>query len=378
MQIKKLTLKNYRNYEELELHFDDAVQLFLGNNAQGKTNIIEAIYYAAFGRSHRTRVDSELIQFDKENAKNELIFTRRGVEMKLEFSYNQHSRRRINLNNGSIRQKELIGTVNAVLFSPEDLYLVKGAPAERRRYIDAELSQSSPVYYNELIRYSHIIKQRNNLLKKIRVNEAAPDMLELWDSQLVPSAARIILYRLEAVAKLAEHAENISKIIASHEKLTIKYEINAPVIPVINLNEDKEKLTTSLKLWYNELLLKQVDRDIYRGSTTYGPHHDDLYIAVEGKDLRKYGSQGQQRTGALALKLAELSYITSEVGEKPILLLDDVMSELDIERRSALLEFIREEKIQTFITSTDAAYFPAGLIKKYYSVKSGKVNQIQN
>lgn len=369
MQITELTLRSYRSYETLHLAFDPGVQIFLGANAQGKTNIIEALYYAAFGRSHRTSSDAELIRVGADGARIALSFRRHDVPGALSFTFARGARRRIEYAGESLRQRDLVGILPMVLFSPEDLFLVKGAPALRRRYLDAELSQASPAYYGELLRYTRILKQRNAVLKDIRERLAAPDDLLPWDAQLAKSAAYIVTRRTSAVAQLGALSARVQAVLAAGEELALAYEIAGAGA------EDfaEDDMTESLHLWYNKMLCEGRARDIARAATGVGPHLDDLVLRVGGMSLRSYGSQGQQRTGALALKLAELFYLQENVGEAPILLLDDVMSELDADRRRALLDFIRHENIQTFITATDAAYFPAERMGTYRYVEAGKV-----
>lgn len=356
MRITRLELHSYRNYETLDLCFDPGVQIFLGANAQGKTNIIEALYYASFGRSHRTTSDAELIRMGESAGRIDLSFLRHDVPGELSFTFERGHRRRILRAGESLRQRELVGLLPMVLFSPEDLFLVKGAPALRRRYLDAELSQASPAYYGELLRYTHILRQRGAILKDIRERLAHIDALEPWDVQLARSAARIVTRRIAAAERLGALSGRVQSVLAAGEELTISYEIAH--VPE-GLTGEKDGMADRLELWYNKTLVECRVRDIARGSTGVGPHLDDLVLFVGGMSLRSYGSQGQQRTGALALKLAELFYLRDSVGEAPILLLDDVMSELDADRRAALLSFIRSEHIQTFITATDAAYFPA-------------------
>ena len=369
MQITELTLRSYRSYETLHLAFDPGVQIFLGANAQGKTNIIEALYYAAFGRSHRTSSDAELIRVGEDGAHIALSFRRHDVPGALSFTFARGARRRIEYAGESLRQRDLVGILPMVLFSPEDLFLVKGAPALRRRYLDAELSQASPAYYGELLRYTRILKQRNAVLKDIRERLAAPDDLLPWDAQLAKSAAYIVTRRTSAVAQLGELSARVQSVLAAGEELTLVYDI-AGAAPESGAKDD---MTERLYLWYNKMLREGRARDIARAATGVGPHLDDLVLRVGGMNLRSFGSQGQQRTGALALKLAELFYLQENVGEAPILLLDDVMSELDADRRRALLDFIRHENIQTFITATDAAYFPAERMGTYRYVEEGKV-----
>lgn len=369
MQITELTLRSYRSYETLHLAFDPGVQIFLGANAQGKTNIIEALYYAAFGRSHRTSSDAELIRVGADGAHIALSFRRHDVPGALSFTFARGARRRIEYAGESLRQRDLVGILPMVLFSPEDLFLVKGAPALRRRYLDAELSQASPAYYGELLRYTRILKQRNAVLKDIRERLAAPDDLLPWDAQLAKSAAYIVTRRTSAVAQLGALSARVQSVLAAGEELTLVYDI-AGAAPESGAKDD---MTERLYLWYNKMLREGRARDIARAATGVGPHLDDLVLRVGGMNLRSFGSQGQQRTGALALKLAELFYLQENVGEAPILLLDDVMSELDADRRRALLDFIRHENIQTFITATDAAYFPAERMGTYRYVEAGKV-----
>ena len=369
MQITELTLRSYRSYETLHLAFDPGVQIFLGANAQGKTNIIEALYYAAFGRSHRTSSDAELIRVGADGAHIGLSFRRHDVPGELSFTFARGARRRITYAGESLRQRDLVGILPMVLFSPEDLFLVKGAPALRRRYLDAELSQASPAYYGELLRYTRILKQRNAVLKDIRERLAAPDDLSPWDAQLARSAAYIVTRRIAAVAQLGALSARVQAVLAAGEELALAYEIAGAGA------EDfaEDDMTESLHVWYNKMLCEGHARDIARAATGVGPHLDDLVLRVGGMSLRSYGSQGQQRTGALALKLAELFYLQENIGEAPILLLDDVMSELDADRRRALLDFIRHEHIQTFITATDAAYFPAERMGTYRYVEAGTV-----
>lgn len=369
MQITELTLRSYRSYETLHLAFDPGVQIFLGANAQGKTNIIEALYYAVFGRSHRTSSDAELIRVGADGAHIGLSFRRHDVPGELSFTFARGARRRITYAGESLRQRDLVGILPMVLFSPEDLFLVKGAPALRRRYLDAELSQASPAYYGELLRYTRILKQRNAVLKDIRERLAAPDDLLPWDAQLARSAAYIVTRRIAAVAQLGALSARVQAVLAAGEELALAYEIAGAGA------EDfaEDDMTEALHVWYNKMLCEGRARDIARAATGVGPHLDDLVLRVGGMSLRSYGSQGQQRTGALALKLAELFYLQENIGEAPILLLDDVMSELDADRRRALLDFIRHEHIQTFITATDAAYFPTERMGTYRYVEAGTV-----
>ena len=365
MKVNHITLRNFRNYVNLKLEFTQSITIFIGDNAQGKTNILESLYYGSMGRSHRTNTDSELIRWNNSGGSIEVSFSRLNIENQLQFKLYQQEPREINHNGYKIKPKEVVGLLNVVLFSPEDLLLVKGMPNLRRRFLDMELSQANPSYYQQLVKYNRILSQRNTLLKKIRERKAAPEMLTPWDTQLAEMAAKIVAKRLEAVKKLSMLANLMHrKITANKENLSIVYEISG--------FEEKEGEISA------DTYLKKLDafrqQDIFRGSTGVGPHRDDLILWVNGVNLRTYGSQGQQRTGVLSLKLAELEFIKSETTEYPILLLDDVMSELDASRREHLLSFIKD-RVQTFITATEEKYFPEWKFGKFYRVNSGTVTE---
>lgn len=363
MKVTRLTLHNYRNYAQLSLDFTHNLNIFIGENAQGKTNIIEAIYYASMGHSHRTNTDSELISWQKIEANIGLTFERLGIENQLKFHFSNEKSKEIVYNSHPIKQKDLIGAVNVVLFSPEDLGLIKGAPSGRRKFLDNEISQASPTYYRQLIKYNRIIAQRNMLLKKIKERKAKRDLLESWDAQLSVIASAVVIKRLDAVKKLNMLANLMHRRISKNkENLEISYCLQG------SDNNVPEDLIT----WYNNKLSESHDLDILRGNTNVGPHRDDIVLKVNHINLRSFGSQGQQRTGVLALKLAELEFIKSETGQYPVLLLDDVMSELDLNRREQLLLFIKE-RIQTFITATDMHYFPKESAGKYYRVVAGQI-----
>lgn len=365
MRINHISLHNYRNYRSLELPVNHNINIFLGHNAQGKTNIIEAIYYAALGHSHRTNSDSDLIFWQQPSGHIHLDFSRLMVAHKLQIYFQNGRRQKLLHNEHVIKLKELIGIVNVVLFSPEDLALIKGAPQGRRKFLDGEISQASPAYYDKLVKYNRVMAQRNMLLKKIREGRAKRSLLESWDMQFAELAAALVQKRSEAVKKLNMLANLMHrKLSKNQEGLEISYVIAGA----------DEKIPLDLVLWYNKKLNDTFENDIIHGSTSIGPHRDDLVFKVNDINLKSFGSQGQQRTGVLALKLAELEFIKSETGEYPILLLDDVMSELDADRREQLLLFIKE-RVQTFITATDRAYFPSHAQGKYYYVSGGMVSE---
>jgi DNA replication and repair protein RecF len=346
LYIENISLTNYRNYDKAEVSFENKVNVFLGENAQGKTNIMEAIYVLAIAKSHRTSRDKELISWDKDYAKIEgIIKNKRGpLDLKLIIS-NKGKKAKLN----HIEQKKLsqyIGAMNIVMFAPEDLNLVKGSPQVRRRFIDIEIGQVNPVYMHDLGLYQKLLQQRNHLLKQMQRKQTKDyTMLEVMTTQLTEVAAKIFLKRFEFIKLLQKWADPIHKGISRNlEQLEIQYKPSVDV----SENMDLSKMI--------EVCLEKFDKirnkEIERGVTLAGPHRDDLLFLVNGKDVQTYGSQGQQRTTALSVKLAEIELIHSEVGEYPILLLDDVLSELDDYRQSHLLNTI-QGKVQTFVTTTN-------------------------
>ena len=314
MRITGLKLHNFRNYRDLEQAFEPGLTVFTGLNGAGKTNVLEAIFLCALGRSHRTSRDAELIRMGEMEGMVLLNLVTRGGSRSIREELVSGERKRIFLDGAPVAKSgELMGCLNVVMFSPEDLILVKGGPAERRRFMDMEISQLKPAYYYDLQQYNQALKQRNNLLKD--GIETAGDMLELWDEQLSRLGARIEIARAAFCRDLKELAGEL------HD----------------HMSSGKENL----------------DKDLIRGFTSAGPHRDDLLLELNGCDVRTYGSQGQQRTTALSLKLSEIALIERLRQEKPVLLLDDVFSELDERRRELLLSAI--EGCQGFITCTHLA-----------------------
>ena len=365
MRVRTVTLANYRNYEQQSIEASPSVNIFLGRNAQGKTNILEGIWYAALGRSHRARTDAELIRWNEAAGRLSLETERRGVKYALEFRFFRNRRRQIFLGGQPIPTRDLIGTLNVVLFSPEDLLFVNGAPEGRRRFLNMELSQADATYFYDLAVYTRLLSQRNALLKRLRERGGRPEELQPWDVQLAEKAVRVVQKRQEAVKKLSDLAGEVhQRLTGGEEKLTIEYRRHGP-----------DEVAEALLSWYNNTLRDSAAADIRRGSTGVGPHLDDLILKVNGAELRAYGSQGQQRTGVLSLKLAELEFLRKATGEYPVLLLDDVMSELDGGRRKELLSFLQRENIQTFITATDAAYFPAAIPGTVFTVEKGTIRE---
>ena len=373
MKINNITLRCFRNYEQLSLDLSANLNIFTGLNAQGKTNIIEAVHLCSLGISHRTRSDGDLIMLNQMQAKVDIKFVKAGVESELKFILRRGKGRQIELNGSIATQKELPGTLTMVLFSPEDLMLIKGGPLLRRRFLDIELSQTSLLYYSELVRYNKILQQRNSLLKKIREQKALPEMLDMWDCQLAKSAAFLAYKRLIGVDKLVQIAQQIhTEISKGREKLSFSYVIHKADE---KLSTVKTKGASELAKWYEEVLYKYRNYDIFRGSTSVGIHRDDIAFDVDGIDLKSFGSQGQQRSCVLSLKLSELQFLKGETGEYPVLLLDDVMSELDAGRRKSLLNLLQTKNIQTLITATDKSLFEhtAKENDSFFTVENGHV-----
>ncbi|MBR6889280.1 MAG: DNA replication/repair protein RecF [Selenomonadaceae bacterium] len=359
MHVTEIFLKDWRNIAEMKIRLDAATNIFLGQNAQGKTNILEAINFASLLKS-RAGKETELIHWGRRAALARLKFFKADVSHELAIEISAERQRRILLDANAIRPRELIGKLNSVLFSPEDLFMFKGSPIGRRKFLDAQISQASPVYFMDLLKYNRIVEQRNVLLKKIRDEKAAPNELDLWDEQLAFAAEKVISKRLRSIDKLNRLANSMhKKISAQKENLSIVYDMGGPY----------EQKNIAEKFF--NLLRQRRDDDIKNGATSRGAHRDDLKFFIDGRELKLFGSQGQLRTATLALKLSELQFLKSETGEYPLLLLDDVMSELDAERRDLLLEFLRGEKIQTLITATDRAYFPPQILGKIFSVNAG-------
>lgn len=359
MHVTEISLTDWRNLVAVKLNFADAINVFLGLNAQGKTNLLEAINFASLGRS-RAAKDAELVRWGQSSALLRIKFFRRGVGHELSIEVSTTKRRRILFDANALKPRQLVGKLNSVLFAPEDLFMFRGSPAVRRKFLDAEISQASPVYFADLARHNRLVDQRNNLLKKIREGFARAAELDLWDEQLAACAEKVIVKRLEAVDKLNLLANLMQRKISSHrENLSVVYELHG--------------LSSTKNLAENFLATLRERRfvDIKRGSTSLGAHLDDLNFFVNGHELKLFGSQGQLRTAALALKLSELQFLKSETGEYPLLLLDDVMSELDAPRREMLINFLRREKIQTLITATDRAYFPSPGFGKFFFVTAG-------
>lgn len=341
MRVKSVILNNFRNYKNLKTTFSDGLNIIYGSNASGKTNLVESIYYAGLGKSPRTTKDKELINWESDFAYIKINIEKKYRSHDIEIHIDNHGKKRIAIDRIPVRKiNELIGVLNVVYFSPDELDIVKEGPAERRKFLDISLSQQRKKYFNDLIRYNKILAQRNKLLKDYNDPKVIKETLPIWDAQLADKGAEIIKARYEFCEKLKSIVEAEHNILTNgSEKLVIEYESR---IADGDINTIKEQ--------YEKMLHASYDKDIFMRYTTVGAHRDDLSITINGIDLRKYGSQGQKRTVALSLKLAEVNLFISEVGEAPVLILDDVLSELDDDRQNRLLEVV--SKAQTFITCT--------------------------
>lgn len=340
MRVSSLRLINFRNYEDSSFSFSENIIVLHGLNGVGKTNILEGIYTSTVGKSHRTSEDGDMIRFGAQEGSITLTFEKNEVEHKLFIKLPIQGRKIITLNENKLSQKELVGTLNTVLFSPEDLQLIKGAPKMRRHFLDLELSQTSKSYYQQLLLYNRALLQRNRLLKEYFGRSEIP--LEEWDIQLASAAAFITQKRLKSLEKINMLANLMHRrLTGGKENLKLSYEQPYNTENHITSKED-----------FYDLIKKSENQDRMRMTTSVGPHRDDIIFYNDKGNLKKFGSQGQQRTAVLAIKLSELEFIKSEVGEYPILLLDDVLSELDEERRQNLISFIHR-RVQTFITATE-------------------------
>ncbi len=370
MRIDNLELVNYRNYETLKLDFSPEINVFIGENAQGKTNIMESLYVLSMAKSHRTSNDKELIRWDAEYGKIKADVLRKYGKLPLEISFSKKGKKAKVNHLEQRRLSDYIGQLNVVMFAPEDLHLVKGSPQVRRRFIDMEIGQISPVYLHDLVNYQKLLKQRNHILKQHYGKQAINDvMFEVYTEQFIEAAVKIIQKRFQFMELLQKWAEPIHHGISRGlEKLEIRYQ------PISGLNP--EWTPVEMASFLEQKLQEVKKRELDRGVTLVGPHRDDLQFIVNGYDVQTYGSQGQQRTTALSLKLAEIELIKQEVGEAPVLLLDDVLSELDDYRQSHLLNTIRGS-VQTFVTTTSVEGIQHETIQsaRLFEVSKGTVKE---
>ena len=364
MIIQKIKIENFRNYHEEEVTFHDKVNVIIGDNAQGKTNLLESIYVSSLGRSFRTTKDKEMILFEEPYARIMAVYLTDDQEKKVDVGFSKEGKKEIKINNIKVeKMTEMLNHFYVVVFSPDDLKIVKEEPEKRRNFIDRELCKMKISYLNNLVQYKKILMQRNAYLKSEKKDRQA---MAVWDDALSQYGAQVILQRKTFIEELNQISSQIhEKITQGKETLEIQYEPNLkPEGDVAQLFEKmKQKLSDTYK------------SDIYAGNTSVGPHKDDVMILVNGISARQYGSQGQQRTAALSMKLAEIYLIEKEKGEKPILLLDDVLSELDQDRQKYLIKALSES--QLFITAAELnpqllASLPTG---NSYLVSNGKISR---
>lgn len=359
MFIKRLQMLNYRNYNALNIELCPNVNVFMGDNAQGKTNILEAIYYCAFAKSHRTSKDKELINWNGEHAFISVDVGRERLDKRIDISILKDGKKSIRINKIKIKKiGELFGNFNVVMFSPEDLRIIKDSPGVRRKFIDMELCQLNPKYYYNLVQYNKVLNERNILLRN---RNTSSEMLEIYDMQLVEFGYNIIRDRIKYIESLNKYAEKIhSDITSGKEKINFKY-----ISTIKDLENIKENFYT--------LLEKNRSKDCDRGITSIGPHRDDFFVYINDIDTKSYGSQGQQRTAVLTMKFSSLEIIKELTGEFPVLLLDDVLSELDFNRKKYILSTIGQ--IQTVITCTgiEDLYEYLDEKAKVFKVKNGEI-----
>ena len=359
MFIKRLQMLNYRNYNALDIELCPNVNVFMGDNAQGKTNILEAIYYCAFAKSHRTSKDKELINWNGEHAFISVDVGRERLDKRIDISILKDGKKSIRINKIKIKKiGELFGNFNVVMFSPEDLRIIKDSPGVRRKFIDMELCQLNPKYYYNLVQYNKVLNERNILLRN---RNTSIEMLEIYDMQLVEFGYNIIRDRIKYIESLNKYAEKIhSDITSGKEKINFKY-----ISTIKDLENIKENFYT--------LLEKNRSKDCDRGITSIGPHRDDFFVYINDIDTKSYGSQGQQRTAVLTMKFSSLEIIKELTGEFPVLLLDDVLSELDFNRKKYILSTIGQ--IQTVITCTgiEDLYEYLDEKAKVFKVKNGEI-----
>ena len=361
MKIESIKLENFRNYESLFLSFHEGTNLFYGDNAQGKTNILESVYLCGTTKSHRDSRDREIIKLDQEESHIRMILSKHEISYQIDMHLKRNKAKGIAINGIPIRRaSELIGLGNFIFFSPEDLNIIKNGPSERRRFLDMELCQLNRIYVHNLTNYNRILMQRNRLLKDISFHPEYEDMLDIWDRQMVEYGCQVIRSRDEFVKQLNEIIYEIHKklkLSGDREDLKLSYEKNV---------SEQE---------FDRQLRKSRERDVKLKVSHTGPHRDDLVFNIKNIDLRKYGSQGQQRTTALSLKLAEIELVKKKSKDTPVLLLDDVLSELDGNRQRYLLESIND--VQTLITCTGVEDFVKNhfQIDRLYHVKNGIVTR---
>lgn len=369
MYLKNLQLHHFRNYADADVEFSPSINVLIGENAQGKTNLLESIYVLAMTRSHRTNNDKELIEFSQDASQVSGVVERQLGPLKLELDIGKRGKKAKANHIEKARLSEYLGQLNVILFAPEDLSLVKGAPTVRRRFIDMEFGQISPKYLHDLTQYRSILKQRNRYLKQLQTKEADDKVyLDVLSEQLAAVGGAIITQRIKFLSELEKYAQQLHQSITQgRERLTFEYE------SVVKNADELSEIEAAQALM--DLYTRNQQKEIFQGTTLYGIHRDDVRFLLNGKNVQTYGSQGQQRTTALSVKLAEIDLMKNQTGEYPILLLDDVLSELDGTRQTHLLKTI-QDKVQTFLTTPGLSDVARNLIHepKIFYIQDGKIS----
>ena len=376
MYFKKIKLKNYRNFSDLSIEFDPNLNIFIGNNAQGKTNLLEGINFIVKGSSYRTKEDKEVINwnnksaylFGEVNKDDENIQVALALEKKSENFYKNKLIKIIKINQNIQKKTALNKEFKGVVFSPEHLQIIKGAPSLRRKFLDEQISQIYPLYHRYLSEYYRILGHRNNILKKEINQKKKREQLIIWDPRLIERGSFLILTRIKFIKKINCLAHKF------HQKITKEKE-NIVLTYQSNILKNQEESISLINKKFKDKLEEYIEKEIEQRATLLGPHRDDFSVYINGFNVASYGSQGQQRTAILSLKLSELELIKEKEGVYPIFFLDDVMSELDEDRRHFLLGLIIDKKVQTFITSINLDYFNSGIKVKsrIFKIEEGKV-----
>ena len=359
MIIKSIECNNFRNYEYLNISFDEGTNILYGDNAQGKTNILEAAYMSGTTKSHKGSKDKEMIRFGESEAHIRTLVLKGEKEYQIDLHLNKNKGKGIAINKSHMEKaSELSGILNIIFFSPEDLNIIKNGAADRRKFMDAELCQLDKIYLSDLTNYHKVLNQRNQLLKDISFHPELKETLPVWDMQLIRYGREIIKRRQQFITSLNEIVYDIHhKISGGREEIHLKYEPNIDDI------------------FFEDELIRAKEKDLRFGQTSVGPHRDDIKISVGDIDIRRFGSQGQQRTCALSLKLSEIKLVEQTIHDKPVLLLDDVLSELDHNRQNYLLNSLSDT--QTVITCTGLDDFVKNrfTLNKVYEVVNGTVHE---
>lgn len=396
MRLKRLTLVNFRNYTRLEIAFDRPLTVLQGDNAQGKSNLLEAIYILATSKSPRAGSDRDLLNWFAESDIQPYARIDAEVErgqraerieitvLKANGGANGSSvRKQIRINGVNRRALDLLGHLNVVLFMPQDVELVDGSPSVRRRYLDIMLCQINPRYCRALSEYSHAVVQRSHLLRRLRERPGDPAQLAYWDEMLTTRGSEVMAWRRRAIVALDQRASAIHRELASgSELLRLKYQPSLPIPEALQQTLGLElaitpEETAEIRALFAERLARLRPAELHQGACLVGPHRDDLRFLVNGRDLQTFGSRGQQRTAALSLKMAETRLMHAETGEPPVLLLDDVLSELDAKRRECLLEAVNGVE-QTILTTTDLTLFSADFLARAdsFQVTEGRIQRL--